>query len=166
MSDSGITQDASALIAAHAGVAAAHHTPTVDVAREATVAMFQANNATGTMGNPDRLNDNVTDVPAQATVQNQYCIVVFDTVVLIKRWRQFGFVNNNADGVWKIQYYNLTTHTWVDWVTGIPTRTASWTTLATETEVFTDKIKIIATTLDSGTVNGVGSGINELEVIY
>lgn len=153
-----------AAIATHAAIADAHHTPVAaQVAVEATVALFQANPATGTFSTaPQNTNDNNTGTQAQSAATDQYAEVDFDKVVLIRRWRQFGSVSNNGDGTWKIQYYNLATHAWVDWVTGIVTRvTADWSSLTTETEVLTDRIRLVNETLDSGQ-NRVG----ELEVYY
>lgn len=133
------------------------------VALEATVMLFQANPATGDFtANPEYINDNTTST-ANAQAINQYAEVDFQKVVTIKRWRQYGNTNNNGDGVWKIQYYNLSNHAWTDWKTGISTYgTADWTSFSTETEEITDKIRLICTTVDSS----AASYCRELEVIY
>jgi len=135
------------------------------VGLEATVALFQANPATGTfVTNPKYINDNATANPAAASVIGQYAEVNFGKVVRILRWRQFGWIGNDGDGEWKIQYYNLVTHTWIDWVTGIVTRvTSDWSTLDTEIAVLTDKIRLVATVIDT---QGATSQLCELEVIF
>lgn len=134
------------------------------LASEATVALFQTNAGVGDMQFPSNLNDNDTGSYARANSVDEYDEVDFGRVVRIKRWRQFGNTTNNGDGAWKIQYYDLSTYTWADWATGIATRaTADWSNLATETEAFTDKIRLVCTAVDSGISNSL---INELEVIY
>lgn len=140
--------------------------PPGPVGLEATVALFQANAATGTADTSEGVNDNNdagTIVSFDAI--DEYVEVNFAKVVSIKRWRwKDGAVTNTGDGRWKIQYYSLATHAWVDWVTEIPTLTtaAAWREFTTETEVLTDKVRIIATAIDT-----VGSNlIWEGEIIY
>jgi len=135
------------------------------LAIEATVADFQKNPGTGTMNYPDGINDGdiTTTGKSSANETNQYIIVDYGELRIIRRWRQHGSDYINGDGSWKIQYYNLSTHAWVDWVTGIATRTLSWSNFATETEVITNKIKLVCTGLDS---YGINTTIHELEVIY
>ena len=131
---------------------------------EATVAMFQVNGATGDFTTlSQRINDDNLTSFAEAGSTDQYAEVDYGLVVSIKRWRQYGDTDNNGNGEWKIQYYNLTTHAWVDWATGIATRTTrDWSSLITETEVLTDKIRLIAVAIDSAST----SNIAQLEVIF
>lgn len=137
----------------------------VAVAAEASVAMFQAYAATGTFTNdPDHINDNNTVNLAMAGAINQYAEVVYGDLVKIKRWRHYGVVDINNDGVWKIQYWNVETDAWTDWVIDIPIRNlASWSNLATEAEVITTRIRLVCTTVDT---KYNLSKIGELEVIY
>ncbi len=131
----------------------------------ATVADFQTNPATGTMAGADNINDNNTSANANSDTVGKYAEVDFGKPVIIKRWRQFGHTTNVGDGVWKIQYYDLASDSWEDWVTGIATRTtADWSSLVTETARLTTKVKLITTTLD--TAGSDISRIGELEVIY
>ncbi|KKN72879.1 hypothetical protein LCGC14_0405830 [marine sediment metagenome] len=139
--------------------------PGAAVGLEATVAMFQANPATGTGYWPARINDNDTGTIGGHNAVGEYIEVDFGKVVYIKRWRQYGEFNNGGDGRWKIQYYNLATHAWTDWVTGLATRsTRDWSGYSTVTEVLTDKIRSVCEVVD--TFSGAGSQFREIEVIY
>lgn len=120
------------------------------VALEATVALFQANAATGTCTDPDNINDNNTGTFADFDGVNEYAEIDFGKVVSITQFRYYGNASHNEDGTYKIQYYDLADHAWTDWKTGIATRTASWSTLETVSTQFTDKVRIIATALDTG----------------
>ena len=135
-----------------------------DYAVNATLAMFQTFPGVGTfVAYPEKVNDNATDIAARGNNIGQYAEIAFGDLVTIKRWRQFGDANNNGDGVWKIEYWNVVTDAWVDWVTGIATRaTQTWSGFSTESEVITTKIRLTITTVDS---QGQ-SRIRELEVIY
>ncbi|GAJ09201.1 unnamed protein product, partial [marine sediment metagenome] len=119
---------------------------------------------TGTFAaNPENINDDNTTNEAEASGVGQYAEVDFGKVVVIKRWRQFGSVGNNGSGVWKIQYWNLATEAWVDWITGISTRTlATWSTLSEVTSKLTTKIRLVCTTVEGGG----WTKVKELEVIY
>lgn len=149
--------EADGKITTHKGDASAHHTRAVDgVGFEATVAMFQANPATGTATNPQYLNDNDTGTVA-TFAPGAYAEVDFGKVVCIKRWRQFG--SAGSSGSFKIQRYNLTTHAWVDWQGTVAYRaTEDWSGFTEVTEVLTDKIRVCGLT-------GSG-GIGEMEVIF
>jgi len=136
--------------------------PLDDAAAEASVAMFQAYPAIGDVTSPENLNDNGTGTLCEADAQDEYAIVVYGDLVKIKRYRHYGQHTMNGDGEFKIQYWNVVTDAWVDWVTGIATRVASWSDLATEAEVITTAIKVINTTIDSAGDNKIG----ELEVIF
>ncbi len=132
-------------------------------ASEALLAMFQAWVAKGTMNNVANVNDNNTVTLSQATL-NQYADVTFGDLVTIKRWRQFGNIGNAGDGTWKIQYWDVQTDAFVDWVTGIPTRvTADWSGFSTEAEVITTRIRLLCTAADTGSGMSV---LGELEVIF
>lgn len=155
--------EADGKITTHKNDANAHHTPsTPGVGLEATVALFQANSATGTFAvAPGNINDNNTGATAAPDAVDQYCEIDYKKVVTIKRWRHFGAIQT-AGTIWKIQYYNLSTHSWVDWVIDIPIRiTADWGGFSTETEVLTDKIRWVCTTIDI-----FNCSIGEIEVIY
>jgi len=135
------------------------------IAPEATAALFQANPATGTFGYiPQALNDGSVSTPAYANGVDQYAEVDFGRAVAIKRYRQYGRDKNNGNGSWKIQYWNLATGAWADWVTGIATRAAeSWSDFVTETLKYTNKIRLVATVMDTGNDR---NNLYELEVIY
>ena len=132
---------------------------------KATVANFQANAATGTFSTaPERINDNITTNTAIADTIAEYAEVDFGIVVIIKRWRQWGSTVNNGSGEWKLQYYDLESESWQDWVTGIATRpTSDWSSYVTETAKFTTKIRLVCVVVDT---NNVRSDIKELEVVY
>ncbi|MBA7540685.1 hypothetical protein ES705_32984 [subsurface metagenome] len=129
---------------------------------EATLADFQAIPATGTMLVPELINDNNTGTTAMADAVDKYAEVDFGLPKVINQWRHYGYVNNNSDGEWKLQYMALLGG-WVDWVTGIPTRAASWTELSVETEVITRYIRLVCTVTDSQ-VND--NQIQEFEVYH
>ncbi len=93
-----------------------------------------------------------------------YATVDFGKLVKIRRWRQYGDLDNIGNGKWKIQSWDLSTGAWVDWVTDISTRGShSWSAYSTEEARTTDRIKLIVTTEDTGTK---GNCIRELEMIY
>lgn len=152
------------LIATHAEDDDIHHTPTALIGIESTPALFQVNPATGTFGNnPSRINDGSTAELATPTVEDQYAEVDFGLIVSIKRWRIYWSSGNSSSACkFKISYYNLATHAWVDWKTNIPSGTTdAWTTMATETEVLTHKVRITCTTFVYA-----GREMKEVEVIY
>jgi hypothetical protein len=136
-------------------------------ASRALVSDFQANPATGTfLKDPQNINNNNTTDYAEAHNVDEYAEVDFQKPVIIERWRQWGATEMEGDGVWKLQYYDLASESWQDWVTGIATRTLdSWSDYVTETVKMTTKIRLVCTTLDTcGTLNR--SYLKELEVIY
>lgn len=152
-------------VTTHATDVDAHHIP--PGALEGTLAHFQANAATGTFdGYPQYLNDNNTGTEGWGANINEYAEIDFGIVVCLNQFRQFGHSSGNADGEFKIQYFNLVTHAWVDWVTGIATRvTADWGSWdSSGGEIITDKIRWVVTALDTG--QGNRSYIAELEVVY
>lgn len=139
--------------------------PTSAVFKEGTVADFQVNPATGTFtNNVVGVNSNNTANAARADNVDEYAEVDFGKVVELTQYRHYGEATNNGDGSWKIQYYNLSTHAWVDWVTGIATRGASWSGFSSPSNIATSKIRLVCTGLDSGAPNKSYCG--ELEVKY
>lgn len=132
----------------------------------ATVGDFQTNNGTGDSDQPQNANDNNTATSNKFNVINEYTEVDFGKIVAIKRWRIFwNSVAHNEDGVMKIIYWDLITSAWIDWVIGIPTVAATaWTTLISETPVFTTKVRFIATAIDTNHPDG--SILGEAEVYY
>ncbi len=134
----------------------------VDALIHCTVFDFQLYAATGDVVNPGKINDNDTGTVINPTA-GKYIEVDFNKAVIIKRWRQFGTIWTTGDGRFKIEYWDITTRAWADWVTDIPVRTtADWSNYVTETEKTTLKVKLTCTTTDT-----YGSSlIGELEVIY
>jgi len=116
-----------------------------------TVADFQAVAGSGTATSPANINDNTTTTLTTWDAVGEYVEIKFADVYKILRWRQWGHVGNNGSGRFSIQYYDLINEVWADLVTGIPTHTlAGWTSFTTETTTPTDKVRIVATTLDTG----------------
>lgn len=116
---------------------------------ELTVAIFQRNTATGTMSNPGNINNGNVGVGADADVVGEYTDIVWTKKRCVSEYRHYGVAGYTGDGTWKIQHWDGSA--WVDNTTGIATRaTADWSAwTALTTEVFTTKIRIIATALDS-----------------
>ena len=131
---------------------------------DATVAMFQSSIAKGTFNiNSYSINDNVTGAPAYASNINEYAQVNYGQIVKIDKWRHFGQAINNGTGIWKIQYWNLTTQAWTDWVTGIVvSKSATWSDFSNGTEVITTAIRLVCTAVDGAEGYSI---IGELEVI-
>lgn len=129
---------------------------------DATVALFQAYPASGTFGTaPNFVNDNNVATSANASIIGQYAHVNFGRLVTIGQWRQSGLLQA-YDGEWKLQYWRLTTQTWVDWVTGIVTRGTGWSVLAAAATVVTTAIRLVCVAVD--TMYGY-SRMGELEVV-
>ena len=129
-----------------------------------TPALFQVNPAFGTFNqNPEKINDNVTISGLAIAINvNEYAEVVFSAVSRIKQYRMRGAAGHAGDGAWKIQQW---AHgAWVDNTTGIALHNAeSWTSLTSlTTEVWTTKIRFVATTIDTGANQ---SALRELEII-
>lgn len=136
---------------------------------EGTVADFQANAATGDFAStPQAINDNNTGTVAYADTVAQYAEVDYGKVISLNQFRLFGNVSHAGDGDWKVQYYNLATHAWVDWVTGITTRaTADWGSWdSSGGEVITNKIRLVATTIDTCDGGADRNYCGEMEVKY
>lgn len=118
-----------------------------------TVALFQANAATGDMAlTPEAINDNNTAVEAGANAVNQYAEIDFGAMMCLQQFRNYGS-NTLTDGTGKhkIQYYDTISQAWVDWKTDIPTRKSeTWTTWEKVSKIYAQKIRIIVTSLDSG----------------
>ena len=117
--------------------------------REGTVADFQANAATGTATDPANLNDASVASECNMDAVNEYAIVDFGKVVQLTQFRQYGNVNNNGTDTINIQYYNLNTHAWVDWVIDVTSRaTADWSNWdSSGGTITTDKIKLMCITV-------------------
>lgn len=127
-----------------------------------TAARTKVNAATGTFNaNPEHINDGNTGTVANASAVNQYAEILFDAVMRIDQYRQYGNVSNNGTGRWTLQYLDPITNAWVEWVTGVHTRTSSdWSGQVAATEVLAAGIKLICTTVDTAIPN---SYIGELE---
>ena len=131
---------------------------------QATAEIFQVTPATGTMYSTDVLNDNTFVITAFADAIGEYGQIDYPYPVLVTKVRQYGHINNNGDGVWKLQYLNLGTQLYVDWITGISTRTTnSWSAFTSSTRARTTSVRWVCTTVDTGDTR---SYIRELEVIY
>lgn len=92
----------------------------------------------------------------------KYAAVGFGKWVLIDQWRMYGHTNNLLDGELKLQY-SFGGVTWVDWVTGIPTRKASWTTMASATEIMCTHVRLVCVVDDTGSGH---CNLGELEVYH
>lgn len=141
---------------------------TLQPATDATVALYQTYVSTvGTWNtgaaNNDHLNDNNVATNVGATIIGQYGIVSFGRIVNIERYRFYGSIAHVGDGRWTIQYWNLASEAWVDWVTDIPTHTlAGWSDYGSGPPVQTTAVKIICQVVDTG----VGTSyIYESEII-
>jgi len=128
-----------------------------------TVADFQKNAATGTFTNPEYLNDDNSTQSTYANTIDQYCEVVFAKIFRLNKYRYFGNVLHNNDGTFTIQYFNLTTGAWTDWITNIPTRPGTWSDWLSGSTILTTKIKLIATAIDSAIPTSI---VGEWELKY
>jgi hypothetical protein len=91
----------------------------------ADVAAFQLNVATGTMTNPDKINDNVLGGVVEGCDVGKYVIVDLGAVENIKRFRIYGQATNLATSTWKISTRVAASGKWIPW--GLFTnRLASW----------------------------------------
>lgn len=73
----------------------------------------------------------------------------------IDQFRHFGHTSNNDDGEFKMQYSTDGTN-WTDWITGISTRTSSWSSYL-GTSIIATHLKLVMVTGDSyagGTIIG------------
>ena len=132
------------------------------VASQPDAAAFRAYSGIGTANSPENLNDNNTANLVGFDTANKYVEVLYGDVVKIKRWRQFGSSSNSGNERFKIQYWDIETDAWVDWVVNVVLRnTNDWSGFTTEVEKVTTKIKFIMTT-----ISGPSNEIKELEVIY
>lgn len=132
---------------------------------ELTLLGFQFNPATGTFSQtPFNINSNDETARAEADTITQYAEVILPAALQITQFRHYGHANNNNDGAWKIEYKNVGGG-WVDWVTGIVTRGASWSNWdSTGGTVVAIGIRLVCTTVDTG--GGTVSTCGELEVIF
>lgn len=114
-----------------------------------TVEDFQANPATGTAAGPEHLNDNDVIFAARFLNVGEYAQVDFDKVFRLNKHQYIGVDAQNQDGTYKIQYFNLITGAWTDWITDIPTRLDSWSGWQSGSTIITTKVRIIATSIDT-----------------
>ena len=131
---------------------------------DGTATDFRTNAATGTMTNPQYINDNNTNTAALAYNIGEYAEIDLKKIRHLNTYRQHGSLANAGNGRWKLQYFNWLTHAWVDWVTNIPIRTTfDWSAPVSVTAVITSKIRLVCTTVDT---NDARSTIVDLEVYY
>ena len=147
-------------IIALAQLAAAVCSMTETLVPDLFLELFQKNAATGTMSFRQRVNDNETTTVARADAIGEYAEVDFGQTVKISRYRQFGKTTHTGDGRFKIEYYD---GAWHDWVTEIAVRTTEdWSTFAAPAaSVWCSKIRITATTIDTGGYNYIA----EIEIL-
>ena len=114
-----------------------------------TESQFSDNAGTGTVLNPQYLNDN-TGFRVEYDVVNEYVQILFNDYALISEYRQDGVgLNLNGDGRFKIQY--LWGGIWIDNTIDIIPRNlnswSNWTYLSFP--VITKGIRLVATALDT-----------------
>lgn len=116
-----------------------------------TETYFRVNPATGTCYYPERANDNNSATPADYISIGQYVEIAFTQDYVIREFRVFGNINHIGNGKFKIQH-SAKNNIWVDNTINISVNTlASWGSwINLTTPVLTDKIRIIATTIDTG----------------
>ena len=110
---------------------------------------FRTNPGTGTATTPENINDNNVNLRAAFDAIDEYVEVRFDHVYRVNQYRHYGFAFHNADGSMKIQYWDFNLDAWIEWVTGIPTNKAVWSEWASATKIMTNKVRVVATTLDT-----------------
>lgn len=145
------------------GVWQARIDASIYVIANGTLADFRANAATGTAAIPENVNDNNTGTRALFNAIGKYTEVDFGKFVILNRWRHFEEAGGIGDGEYKIQYWDVATDAWVDWVAAFSTaHTGGWTALTAAAEITTNKIRLICTQVDSAPNNST----SELEVYY
>lgn len=126
-----------------------------------TVAEFKTPTPSGTMVSPERLTDDLYVLGAAGDAIDEYSEIDFITERRISQYRTYGHAGHTLDGRYKIQYFDGPTNAWVDWITDIPTsNTTAWTTWISGSLVYTSKIRLVITTVDTLGVNY----IRELEI--
>jgi len=132
-------------------------------ALEAVAAHNIVNPATGTFAtNIVNTNDNNIATNSVATVVGQYAIIDFGRVLRIRKSRMCGHNNNNGDGSFRVDYYDLVVHAWTTWCV-VPTRTGATWSEVIQTEQLTDKIRL---TLLVDDTKGFNSNVGEFHAIY
>ena len=128
-----------------------------------TVADFQAATVTESGGvDPENINDNNTGNYGDLVNINSYFTVDFGKLVQLTRFRHYGVATGQTGGKFKVQIRNMYDHTFHDWLTNIDiNHTAAWSSFTTGDKIITDQVKIVVTTIPSGT----NSYIAEAEVI-
>jgi len=111
---------------------------------------FRANPATGTAANPAEINNGllVPEVGDTCIDVGEYCQVTFDKKSYISEHRHYGNDSHNGDGELKVQYWDGSS--WVDHITGIPTRGGNWSEWEEFPRIYTDKVRIVSVVTDSG----------------
>lgn len=123
-----------------------------------TEVKFRTNPGTGTATNPSLLNNNNPVVHVDFDAVNEYVEVDFGCKRLVTWWRMYGHIviGHTDDGRFKIQH-NID-GTWYDNQIDINVVWAnawgSWTPIAGP--VFTDKIRVVCSVLDTIGVQGIG----------
>lgn len=126
-----------------------------------TVALWQANPATGTAHEPQNINDGDVGTIAIFDAVGEEAEVDLGKKYYIDRYRHYGYAGNNADGFYNLYYYDDDLETWVVWVPGISTRVASWSSWIDVDAILAQKIKIRCMVRDS---NNNESICGELEL--
>lgn len=134
-----------------------------ELASRLTEAIFQSRAATGTMTNPQNLNDNDTGTLAIGDAVDEYAEVDFGTVLQIKQYRHYGNYQNNGNGKFKLQYWDGAA--WQDWETDITTDAigmwSDWISPAAGVKAAL-KVRAVVTLLDTSGANRIA----ELEIRY
>ena len=125
---------------------------------------FRSNPATGTVYDSEKINDGITTTIGSLDMSpvNYYAEIKYDFIVRIQRFRQYGFASTARSSKLKVQYFNIFTGLWIDWITDINVKTDAnaWSDYIVGPIVITNKVRIVVTTLDREAL------IREAEVIY
>lgn len=125
------------------------------------------NAATGDCATPERINDGLTVASATFTL-NKYAEVAFDTPRIMAQIRQFGHLDNNGTGRWKIEGLRASDNVYVTFLENWATRhNADWgpwenfLAIAVTTPIVGMKITCTVADLSNGQ-----NYVNEFEVKY
>lgn len=132
--------------------------------KKLTVALFQANAGTGTCTQPEAINDNNVGYSAHCSFFNavgEYAEIDLGEIMCFRQFRHYGYPGLPLDAVFKIQYFDIFTQAWIDWKTGIPDRTSSWSDWEIVGIAYAQKIRVIVT--DPGSDYLI---VAELEIKY
>lgn len=128
---------------------------------ELTVALFQANPGTGTMTDPECMNDGDEVDSAWTDDLIKYCEVDLGNLYLIKQFRITGTNSHTGDGVVLITYKSQTGYR--DWTSYTVKNSSGFGSWVVTDVVLARYIRLIATTLDT---NQDRCYITEIEVKY